>query len=387
MCIVEPRPRLGEGVAYSTQGPSHLLNVRAGGMSVFDDDPGHFVRYLEAQPDGAAAGADSAARVPVRAPRDVCGLLAQHSGCLREALTAALARGGGGRDRCDTIRTGAALRPEHPRFCRRFRDGEHAASAGGLVAADARDALIHAWDYPAVAIIPAGKDVCLVGSGLSMVDVAMTLRAIDHRGRIRVLSRSRAFAAGTRAGARSCGRHRRCVCCAPGPMIGPLPGSRGKGRWICSGRTAEQRRFLRHARTFWDIHRHRIAPEVASRLRDMRRSGQPTVHAGSVESIEAVAEALRIGFRPRGGTRTRTGYLHAGRVVTCVGIETWLRRMRHPLMSLAARDRSPGPLGLGLAIGNAAGVPVDADGRLQPMLSTVGRQLTHRVRLGKHSDS
>ena len=47
LCIIEPRALMGEGAAYSTRDPAHLLNVPAGGMSAFGDDPGHFVRYLQ----------------------------------------------------------------------------------------------------------------------------------------------------------------------------------------------------------------------------------------------------------------------------------------------------------------------------------------------------
>src|SRR5262245_48750589 len=43
--IIEPRSRLGAGVAYSTESPIHLLNTRACNMSV-TDDPDDFVQWL-----------------------------------------------------------------------------------------------------------------------------------------------------------------------------------------------------------------------------------------------------------------------------------------------------------------------------------------------------
>src|SRR5262249_981952 len=49
VAVVEPRPRPGVGVAYGTDSPVHLLNVRAGGMSARSDDPGHFLRWLAAR--------------------------------------------------------------------------------------------------------------------------------------------------------------------------------------------------------------------------------------------------------------------------------------------------------------------------------------------------
>ena len=44
--VVERRPRPGRGLAYAAAHPDHLLNVRAGNMSAFPDDPQHFVRWL-----------------------------------------------------------------------------------------------------------------------------------------------------------------------------------------------------------------------------------------------------------------------------------------------------------------------------------------------------
>src|SRR6476646_311716 len=44
--LVDPAERTGPGIAYSTCDPRHLLNVPAGRMSAFPDDPGHFLRWL-----------------------------------------------------------------------------------------------------------------------------------------------------------------------------------------------------------------------------------------------------------------------------------------------------------------------------------------------------
>jgi uncharacterized NAD(P)/FAD-binding protein YdhS len=52
--IVEPRERLGAGVAYSTACPVHLLNAPAANMSAVPDDASHFVRWLAAIGVGAA---------------------------------------------------------------------------------------------------------------------------------------------------------------------------------------------------------------------------------------------------------------------------------------------------------------------------------------------
>ena len=45
--ILEPAEQLGLGVAYGTRSPSHLLNVRASGMSAIADAPAHFLRWAQ----------------------------------------------------------------------------------------------------------------------------------------------------------------------------------------------------------------------------------------------------------------------------------------------------------------------------------------------------
>lgn len=47
--LVEPRERIGLGLAYSTPDRNHLLNVRAANMSAFPDDPNHFLSWPAAQ--------------------------------------------------------------------------------------------------------------------------------------------------------------------------------------------------------------------------------------------------------------------------------------------------------------------------------------------------
>jgi uncharacterized NAD(P)/FAD-binding protein YdhS len=44
--LIEKRPTIGRGMAYSAAQPGHLLNVRATNMSAFADDPLHFCRWL-----------------------------------------------------------------------------------------------------------------------------------------------------------------------------------------------------------------------------------------------------------------------------------------------------------------------------------------------------
>ena len=65
--VIERRPVVGQGIAYSTPLPDHVLNVGAFGMSALADEPKHFVEWLEARDLADPRGA------PFYAPRYLYG--------------------------------------------------------------------------------------------------------------------------------------------------------------------------------------------------------------------------------------------------------------------------------------------------------------------------
>ena len=66
----------------------------------------------------------------------------------------------------------------------------------------------------------------------------------------------------------------------------------------------EQRRFLRHARPWWDVHRHRIAPEVARDGRADGRRGRLEIVAGRIISAATTADdGIEVEYRRRGAQR------------------------------------------------------------------------------------
>ena len=53
--LIDGSGRMGRGVAYSTDEPAHLLNVRAEGMSAWAGEPDHFAKRFEAKAATSAA--------------------------------------------------------------------------------------------------------------------------------------------------------------------------------------------------------------------------------------------------------------------------------------------------------------------------------------------
>lgn len=85
---------------------------------------------------------------------------------------------------------------------------------------------------------------------------------------------------------------------------------------------AEQRRFLRHLRPYWDSHR--LAPRLAQQL----DAGQLRRHVGRIETIETAAAGVAVRIRRRGGC---SEILQVEQVVNCTGSESDYRKLKSPL--------------------------------------------------------
>jgi uncharacterized NAD(P)/FAD-binding protein YdhS len=112
----------------------------------------------------------------------------------------------------------------------------------------------------------------------------------------------------------------------------------------------QQRRFLRHARPWWDVHRHRIAPEVAETIHRMIAEGRLHVIAGHIAEAESNGEGLEVTIQRRGSGRSSVA--HFDYVFNCTGPLHSMARTRDPLLRtlLAAGYVRPDHLGIGLEV-------------------------------------
>jgi uncharacterized NAD(P)/FAD-binding protein YdhS len=126
---------------------------------------------------------------------------------------------------------------------------------------------------------------------------------------------------------------------------------------------AEQRRFLRHLARYWEVHRHRMAPQIAILVRGLVADGMLTVHRGHLARVGAT----RGGFEAV--SRTGTAW-RAGTVVNCCGAGG---ADRTPLgrTLLGSGMARPDPLGLGLDV-DARGHLVAPDGRSHEHIVAIG---------------
>ena len=385
--LIERRSSLGLGAAYATDNPRHRLNVRAGNMSAWPDEPNAFVDWLAAQGRGVGAGGF--------ATREDYGaylqsLLAKVAGgasavgrlvITPDEITAITRVGDGWRLTCAMGRTLSADavvlalgNPPPPRPA----GVEPSVVESDLYVADP-------WRWEALAPEP-DAPILLLGTGLTMVDAALSLDEVCPGRSIVALSRHGLIPL------QHDGAPPTALPPPPSPLAGPsetlawLRSTAERHGWrtavdalrpstkaLWRGWSPSQRtRFLRHGRTFWDVHRHRLAPQVAADIDRMRQAGRLRIIAGRLERVETVqGQKLAVTWRPRGAERSAR--FEASLLVNCTGPAASLARSAEPLLAVLSEQGliRPDPLGLG--------VDVDVDhrvialaGHAQPTLFAVG---------------
>lgn len=335
--LIEKSPTFGQGSAYASAHPDHLLNVRAANMSAFPSEPDHFVDWLTAR---------GRPRDKSFAPRAEYGEYLQS--LLREAVQTARVRLEAD-EAVDAAPDGAGWSVSLA-LGRTLRvDGVVLALGNlppltppgiGLETASPRRYVADPW-RSAEALRRAEGAVVLMGAGLTMIDVALSLPkeqvtsilAISRRG---LLPLRHADSAPPRAdpppsGPLSSMVRRLRERAVQGDWRPVIDGLRPHVQTIWRGWSAAERaRFMRHGRPYWDIHRHRLAPAVASKIDHLTACGRLKVEAGRFVRIEGDDAGLTVTWRRRGTNAEQR--VRADMLINCLGPNGDLMRANEPLL-------------------------------------------------------
>ncbi len=102
---------------------------------------------------------------------------------------------------------------------------------------------------------------------------------------------------------------------------------------------AERRRFLRHIRPYWEVHRHRVAPTGRrAELSELLQSGQLSVSAGRITAIDADGDGIRLSVRRR--NRRDVLQLRGAWLINCSGPQLDYGRIRGSANPLTVRVRT-----------------------------------------------
>jgi uncharacterized NAD(P)/FAD-binding protein YdhS len=357
--IIEPRSRLGRGIAYGTTDLGHLLNVRAGCMSALPDEDGHFTEWAR-----RLTPTDDRAYLPRAWYGDYLHSLLGPVDHVRAEAVDVLASG----DRMRVVLTSGSVVP-----CDRvvLAPGPSPQRWPVPLVGKGQRWIGNPWAPDALAGVDPEDPVLLVGTGLTAVDVALSLGAAGHH---QVIATSRhgllpfahpdqpfpprPLVPPSRPTARSLVDWVRTSAAEVGDWRQVIDSLRPHTNALWSELTeAERSRLLRHLQRRWEVVRHRMAPSVARRISAMTESGQLIVVAGGVRSARTTRTGIDVELADR---RVRVGA-----VVNCSGPTPDVRRSSHHLMRdlLHSNVVRPGPLGLGLDTEGDGSIP-GSDGKL-----------------------
>ena len=347
LALIGNAPRPARGVAYESPYRANLLNVAAGNMSAFPDNKNHFVDWIKDRLADSDAG--------TFAPRTLYG----------EYLANILDEASHQTENIEYISdTAVGLSRQKDFWIVRLENGSSLAAYsvvlafGNLLApSDPIDfSAVKAnywrnpWDPDVALRLDSDAPVLLIGTGLTMVDVALSLREMDHRGPVHAIS-----------------RHGRLYQSHKPYQARPLPelpkefkSPVGALHWIRQQvRTAKQTgsdwravidslrphtatiwqswnlhqraSFLRHARNLWDIHRHRMSHEVSDQLSILIEDRTLVIHRGRLVSAIQNGQNADVTWKD-----TDSGDLHTlniARIVNCTGPSRDYSNIQSPLIA------------------------------------------------------
>jgi uncharacterized NAD(P)/FAD-binding protein YdhS len=247
------------------------------------------------------------------------------------------------------------------------------------------------WSKATVERLSEPGDILILGSGLTGLDLLLSLAKCRREGMIHLISRRGLFPQ----------PHASCAPCPPLLDASTLPKTarealaqvrKASQRATEAGSDwravidalrpstqniwrqwdwTERRRFLRHLRAYWEPHRHRASPEALTIKQYLETRGHLTCYRGRVQSITENAAGLEVEFVEF--RRYEPRRLEVGYVVNCTGPECNYHKLKDPLvLQLFFRGLiTPDPLFLGIDVG-VGGIIYNVYGERVPNLYTLG---------------
>jgi uncharacterized NAD(P)/FAD-binding protein YdhS len=416
--VIEPRPDVGRGLAYSSDDPDHRLNGTAGTHLVDPADPEEFTRWcaqeriVRADPDALARGgalfvrrSDFGRFVAQAFARQVDRRPALRLRHLRdEAIDAPLETQGVRA----TTRGGSRVPGDVLVIATGNAPSRFPLTLPADVAAHP-SVIAEPWDLRRLRAVDAAARVLVLGTGLTALDVITTLLRRGHCGRITAVSpralRPRAHrpafdlppalaAAGMLQ--RIDGSLAPFVRELAQPMqattlmralrariaqarvqgeswYGPFDEFRDPLWRVWSALDARVKaRLLRHARRWYDVHRFRAPPQNDAIVNEAERQGRVLIGPAKVSSIARAGDGTLVVELQEG--RTRRVHTEAfDAIVNCTGLDGRGGATTNPMLASLTRQGRlvPDVTGIGFAV-DAQCRPIGQDGTRTDRLRVIG---------------
>lgn len=360
LTVVEPRAILGAGIAYSADDPQHRLNIAADRMAALPDAVTDFDTWIK---QSGALDRDPEAIYP---QRGIFAARAQFGLYVDDLLRKTAASAQHVEFRHVQTRVDAATQDSRG-YRLECASGE-VIEADILVLAtghpsprlpwplstlpDHKALIVNPWASGAVDRIKPSDTVLIVGSGLTMGDIVASLRQRGHHAPITAISRrgltprprsakvdpieGLSFAGlGSASQVLHAVRREVRKAEAQGKSwsdVFDILRQQNSAIWT-GWNLAEKRRFQRHLRAYWDVHRFQAAPQIHDLATREQASDDLTIFAAAMMRVEIRDEKIDVTLRRRGQNALETHSFDA--IINCTGATGPLIEDSRLLTSLA----------------------------------------------------
>lgn len=328
------------GTAYGKAEENHLLNVRADRMGAIAGKPDGFWQWLQMRPDAQQYQASDFL------PRKLYGQYLQS--LMQETMIEAKAKR-------ITIK-------QHIKEVKNLEELGNADAAvlatGNLpprqftIKGNADAYIADGWETPLpddLSHLPEDSRIGIIGTGLTAVDKALSLKARGYKGIICMFSRNgrlpQAHGAAEPVADWSWLTQPEK---APRTAVGLLKEFRqkvkeAKDNWrgvVDAVRPitqqlwkqlppGEKMQFMRRLFNAWNTHRHRMAPQIAEQLAQWQAEGKLEIMAASLGGLQGNDQGIEVSYRNKAGNTHRQ---QVAMLINCTGPEYNLSKSNNPLL-------------------------------------------------------
>lgn len=410
--LIERTPRLGKGVSYGTVDPNHLLNVPTIKMGAFANKPEHFFHWALSNETlwKKAIPAFASLKITPQAflPRMLYGIYLEF--ILSEAIEKASKKG----IKFSSINAEVIdLQLKDRSIDVLLSNGKNLTASAAILAiglppsknlniqSPSKRYIQNIWDSESTSLLQSNyfsqmlpeTTVVIIGSGLTMVDISLTLINHGYQGKIIALSKEgklpekqrgvikaypiflndkkmpkkilnllQIFRQHLHVGKEQ-GYDWRSVFDSIRPVTGPI--------WIQLP-LKEKKRFLRCLLSLWNRHRHRSAPECLEKIEKHQADKKFVLFSGKVLKVEqGEDEKVIVSYLKKGSEKVES--IHADFVFNCSGAETNLAKNDQQLIKNLLKNHLilPDDLNLGIQVT----VKGEVKGKAKGLLFAVGHIL------------
>jgi uncharacterized NAD(P)/FAD-binding protein YdhS len=374
--------KFGKGYAYNTFDESHLLNVRANNMSVFPDEPNHFIEWLK-QFHKQYTSKDFV-------PRKLFGeyvlqtfeLLQNSNSIVKLHLITEEVKSIRKTNPDFEIKTHQHYQvqkvilafgnflPAHPRTISK----EYISS---------KNYFQNAFNVQLTSQIQSCDNITIIGSGLTMIDMIVSLSHFNYKGKINVISphayipqahqenplpsvtpfieKNKTYSLLEvlslvnkqlkKAKKENLSLH--SVVDSMRPFLQNL--------WL-NFSVEEKKQFLRHLRHKWGVARHRAPAQSMAIFNELKSTGQLQLIKGRISNIKSLDSGFEIHY-------SNKQILHTQLIINCTGPESDYSQLKSPLIEYLVQNQiiSPDPI--------KYGINAQKDGQISYNLYTIGPPL------------